>query len=239
MNILLNGYRTKEGLRKAHGNAWAGNALQSRLRAILLALLPALLLTGSVQAQTVVTAGPDSVQVSTPPTAPDTTRRTERLLGWHVTRPKKAAILSAVLPGAGQIYNRKYWKLPLVYGAIGGTLAVEIFYQRRYKEYSRGYRARIDGDSLTIDDGPRSGLEPTDDAAKAGLVFYRARRDTWIAYTAVAYTLNIVDALVDAHLHDFDISDDLSLHWEPSVLRVPTSGLTPGVAFSFQLKSKR
>ncbi|WP_303310618.1 DUF5683 domain-containing protein [Hymenobacter sp. BT730] len=213
--------------------------MHNGLRHILLAVLPVFLLAGAGKAQTVVTAGPDSAQVSTPPTPPDTTRRTERLFGWHVTRPKKAAILSAVLPGAGQIYNRKYWKLPLVYGAIGGTLAVEIFYQRLYKEYAEGYRARIDGDSTTFDKGRHSRLEPTDESQKANLVTYRARRDTWIAYTAVAYTLNIVDALVDAHLHDFDISDDLSLHWEPSVLRVPTSGITPGVAFSLQLKSKR
>lgn len=57
----------------------------------------------------------------------------------------------------------------------------------------------------------------------------------WIAYSAVAYTLNIVDALVDAHLRDFDISDDLSVHWQPHLLRVPTAPLTPGVAVSFTL----
>ncbi|WP_048826048.1 DUF5683 domain-containing protein [Hymenobacter sp. DG25B] len=203
--------------------------MQNGLRLILLTSLPALLLASQGWAQAVTAS----------PLARDSTRRTERLLGWQVTRPKKAALLSAVLPGAGQIYNRKFWKLPLVYGAIGGAIIGEQHYQRLYQEYTRGYEARMDGNPKTIDKGEHSGQEVSDDNVYAVLKSYRTSRDQWIGGIALAYTLNIVDALVDAHLYDFDISNDLSLHWEPSMLQLPTAAPTPGIAFSLHLKSNR
>ncbi|MCC2547118.1 DUF5683 domain-containing protein [Hymenobacter sp. BT175] len=206
-----------------------------RAGVLLLALLP---VAQAACAQATVTAGPDSVAVSTP-AVPDSTRRTEKLLWFQVTRPTKAAVFSALLPGAGQIYNRKYWKLPLVYGAVGGTLANEIYLQRLFKEYQRGYDARTDKDSTTIDEGPRSSQERTADNVKTGEIFYRGKRDLWIGYTALAYGMQIVDALVDAHLQDFDVSDDLSMHWEPTILRMPTLAPTPGIAVSFTIKPTR
>ncbi|TYZ06009.1 hypothetical protein FY528_19800 [Hymenobacter lutimineralis] len=212
--------------------------MPSHLRIALIGLLGMWLTIFSAQAQT-VTAGPDSTQVNTQKSVTDSSRRTEKFLGWRVTRPKKAALLSAVLPGAGQIYNRRYWKLPLVYGAIGAAVGTEVFYQMRYKEYSLGYKNRTDGVAATVDTGPRSSREASAANVRVGLEFYRRNRDKWIAFTAVAYTLNIVDALVDAHLRDFDISDDLSMQWQPDVLRVPTARLTPGVAISLTLKSHK
>ncbi|MCR5889025.1 DUF5683 domain-containing protein [Hymenobacter sp. J193] len=201
-------------------------------------LLAAGLLTHAGQAQT-VTAGPDSTRLPAPKAVKDSSRRTEKFLGWRVTRPKKAALLSAIAPGAGQIYNRKYWKLPLVYGALGFTVGTEVLFQKRYKEYTLGYKARTDGIVATVDTGPRSSKEASAANVRTKLDAFRRGRDIWIAYSAVAYTLNIVDALVDAHLRDFDISDDLSLQWQPDVLRVPTARLTPGVAVSLTLKSNK
>ncbi|WP_157547486.1 DUF5683 domain-containing protein [Hymenobacter sp. DG25A] len=203
--------------------------MHNGLRHILLTSLPVLLLAGQGWAQA-FTAGS---------LVSDSTRRTERLLGWSVTRPKKAAILSAVLPGAGQIYNRKYWKLPLVYGAIGGAIIGEMHAQRLYKEYARGYEARMDGNPRTIDQGEHSGKELSDANVHTTLSSLRTSRDQWIGGIALAYTLNIVDALVDAHLYDFDVSNDLSLHWQPSVLQLPAAAPTPAIAFSFHLKSNR
>lgn len=205
-------------------------------KAAILSALVGIPLAQSVQAQ-VVTAGPDSVRVSTPAVV-DTTRQTERLFGLRLTRPAKAAMLSALVPGAGQIYNRKYWKLPLVYGALGTALTVEFFYQSRFREFRIGYAARLDGDPTTVDNGPLSSTIPIgqEDRVRRALIGYRSSRDLWIAYSAVAYAIGVVDALVDAHLRDFDVSDDLSLRLEPTMLSMPTAQPTAGVALSLYLK---
>ncbi|MCB2407603.1 DUF5683 domain-containing protein [Hymenobacter lucidus] len=207
-----------------------------------LSLLTALALALPAKAQ-VITAGPDSAVVSTPTLTKDS-RRTEKLLGMAVTRPKKAGLLAAVLPGAGQIYNRKYWKLPLVYGAIGGTLYGEYFYQTRYREYVDGY-AILTTPRKNRPANYREQLGPN--VAKArdssvvyqGIIFYRNKRDVFIAYAALAYTMTILDAVVDAHLKDFDISDDLGLRWQPSLLWMPTAALTPGISITLSLNNTR
>ena len=196
-----------------------------------------------------VTAGPDSVRVQAGPPVADSLRKTERLLWWHVSRPQKSVILSALLPGAGQIYNRKYWKLPLVYGALGGTIYGEYFYWKAYVEFRDGYRARqrrasrlyaLD-DPLVQDYGRRSGNQQiypygTGDAKqKNALSAYRTQRDTFFGYIALAYGMQVLDALVDGHLHDFDVSDNLSLNMQPYYLPLP-SGSSAGLALTFTLR---
>lgn len=192
-----------------------------------------LFLSSAAQAQA-VTAGPDSVQVQAGPVVPDSLRRTERLLGFRMSRPGKAAILAAVLPGAGQIYNRKYWKLPLVYAALGGTIYGEIYYFGLYREFRDGFRARQAGEP---DTGPRSGLFTTDAGQQRAFYLFRTRRDVFFAYIGVAYGLQVLDAVVDAHLHGFDVSDNLTLRYDPVLL--PTlGGLAPGAALTFTLRPK-
>jgi hypothetical protein len=211
-----------------------------RVRNLAAATLLALPLAHRVQAQvrpptqtTVVTAGPDSAQVSTA-VVPDSVRRTARLFGLKMTKPSKAGLLSALLPGAGQIYNRRWWKLPLVYGAVGGTLYGELFYLSRYKLFVKESENRLKGivgtNTLT--------QKLTGAAVDANLYAYRTQRDTFIAYVALAHAAQILDAVVDAHLRDFDISDDLSLRWDPTLLQLPTAGRTPtpgiGLTLSFK-----
>ncbi|TGE23070.1 DUF5683 domain-containing protein [Hymenobacter metallicola] len=189
----------------------------------------------------VVTAGPDSAAVSTPALTKEA-RRTEKLFGMAMTRPKKAGLLSAMLPGAGQIYNRKYWKLPLVYGALGGTLAGEFFYQSRYREYVDGYTVlttRPRAANYREQLGPNVARARDSSYVRQGIIFYRQKRDVFIAYSALAYTMIILDAVVDAHLKDFDISDDLSLQWQPTLLWMPTAALTPGLSFTLTLNNTR
>lgn len=211
----------------------------------LFCLLPA----APVRAQT-VTAGPDSVQVKAGPAVRDTARMTERLLGFRMTRPRKSVILAAMLPGAGQVYNRKYWKLPLVAAALGGTIYGETFYWQRYKEFKAGKDARVlrasgvdpEVDPRAKDPGTRSGnleVYPETAAGDASQVnalnFYRTQRDTFFAYIGLAYGAQILDALVDGNLYDFDVSDDLSLNVQPYVL--PLYGApAAGVAFTFTLR---
>lgn len=181
-----------------------------------------------------VTEGPDSARVSTP-VVPDSVRRTARLFGLKMTKPTKAGVLSALLPGTGQIYNRSWWKLPLVYGAVGGTVYGEIRYQLLYREFADVYNARTDGDPNTTKETQRT-IGRTDEYVKRGVIVYRRQRDSFVGWIALAYGMQILDAVVDAHLRDFDISDDLSLRWDPTLMRMPTAAATPGIGLTLTLK---
>ena len=188
--------------------------------------------------------------------AADSAKRTERMFrafgyqGIRLTRPGKAALLAAILPGAGQIYNRRWWKLPLVYGALGGVVFGEIFYQQHYREFANAYnnitQGKVNpetnapykiGDSAL---GSQAKLVRIVDGLNSGVVFYRGNRDLFYLYIGLAYSLQIVDALVDAHLQNFDVSDDLTLHWEPTLLAVPGQATvlptTPGLMFALRVK---
>ena len=204
--------------------------------AILLLALPLLVTQAHGQVAppapaTVVTTGPDSAQVSTT-VVPDSIRRTAKLFGLKMTKPSKAGLLSALLPGAGQVYNRRWWKLPLVYGAVGGTLYGELYYQRRYKLFIKARNNRISG--LPDNNSITQGLQgPTIDR---GINVYRRQRDVFIAYVALAHAAQILDAVVDAHLKDFDIDDDLSLRWKPTLISMPTAAATPGIGLTLTFK---
>ena len=185
--------------------------------------------------------------------AADSAKRTERLFrafgyeGIRLTRPGKAALLAAVLPGAGQIYNRRWWKLPLVYGALGGAIYGEYRFQTLYRQYADA--SNLLKKEASVPGGRRPQNEDLDfpvrqersiAAIDNGVVYYRGYRDIFYLYIGIAYTLQIVDALVDAHLKDFDVSEDLSLHWEPTLLAVPGQAsffpTAPGVMLALRVK---
>ncbi len=135
-------------------------------------------------------------------------------VGKPFHNPAKAAMYAAVFPGLGQIYNKKYWKLPLVYGALGAGVYAITFNHDQYKIYLDGFYSRID-DDVTNDQfvgvyDERQLIELQN--------IYRRWRDLSIILTGVAYGLQVLDAYVDAHLFYFDVSDDLSLNWQPAVL---------------------
>ncbi|WP_375417740.1 DUF5683 domain-containing protein [uncultured Hymenobacter sp.] len=213
-------------------------------RPLLLLLLVLLAAVASTQAQ-VVTAGPDSTQVNT--TAPtkkqlsaaDSAARTERLFGLRLTRPSKAALLAGLAPGAGQIYNKRWWKLPLVYGLLGGLGYAEYYYQTAFREYADASDLLAEGKTVIGDSllGPRASKARSAATIQRGVVVYRRNRDLFILYLMGGYGLTILDALVDAHLRDFDVSDDLTLHWEPALLPVPGQPL-PGVGLTASLSFK-
>ena len=182
----------------------------------------------------------------------DSAKRTEHMVrafgykGIRLTRPGKAALLAALLPGAGQIYNRRYWKLPLVYGALGGVLYGEYFYQSRYREFADAVNA-VEVDPSNLQNANDLGIVranaakvPSLDGLRSGVVFYRGNRDIFYLYIGLAYSLQIVDALVDAHLRDFDVSDDLTFHWEPILMSVPGQAAAlptaPGLSFALRVK---
>jgi len=128
--------------------------------------------------------------------------------------PKKAAIMSALVPGLGQIYNRKYWKLPIVYGAVGTSVYLIGFNRSQYKLFKQYYLWDIDPDtplkSPYYPDVQPQSLRQQADQYRSWMEF------SYIALT-VAYLLQIVDASVDAHLSGFDVSEDLSINIRPSI----------------------
>jgi hypothetical protein len=177
--------------------------------------------------------------------AADSAKRTERLFGLHLTRPQKAGIL-ALAPSGGQIYNKKYWKLPLVYGMVGGLGYWVHFQQIRYIEYRDAYQEGQKPENqrkLPVDylkdtsKYPNASQETSFANVYNNLTGYRSYRDLAILISALGYSLQILDAVVDAHLHDFDVSDNLSLNWQPTLLPVPGQ-VIPAGGLSLTLRVK-
>jgi hypothetical protein len=129
--------------------------------------------------------------------------------------PQKATMLSATLPGMGQIYNGKYWKVPIIYGGFGLAAYFLRFNNHYYQIYRQAYMAKADGNPNTQPD-ERFALHPEDRLRSAMNYYRRGVEVTYIAAAAL-YILNVLDAAVDAHLLDFDVSEDLTLNIQPSV----------------------
>jgi hypothetical protein len=134
--------------------------------------------------------------------------------------PKQAAIRSAILPGLGQIYNKKYWKLPIVYGALGTCAGVFLFNLGSYKDtkfaYKVKYNMRVFRTDSALYSNIKTNLKPL---SEESLRFYRNQYRRDIDYSAlfflILWGLNVVDASVDAHLKSFDVSPELSLKFKP------------------------
>jgi hypothetical protein len=123
---------------------------------------------------------------------------------------RKATIMSVCFPGLGQIYNRKYWKAPVIYVALGGIGYWGVTNQIKYKYYSTNLKAIHDEDANTINETLYSS-----DQLITQKKYYQKYRDISIMLGALVYLVNIIDANVDAHLRTFDVSDDLSLQVNP------------------------
>lgn len=173
----------------------------------------------------------------TKPTAQDTLETVVKIDKRH--SPTKAALLSTVLPGAGQIYNKKYWKLPIVYGGLAGLGTWVGINAKNLRGYTKAYKLEVDGDPDTI--GSYKGftgetqLNTKRDAAKRNL-------DLSAILLGVFYALNVVDAAVDAHLYDYSITEDLSVSIKPdfsSYQVLSTTTPTFGVNISLNFTNKK
>jgi hypothetical protein len=167
--------------------------------------------------------------------------------------PKKASIYAALFPGLGQVYNRKYWKLPIVYGGYAGLIYVLGWNNNNYKDFFQGYRIIAQyGSAESLKTEERSFLDnliknpsvSLDNPAtfkyiatqlKSGKDYYRRNRDLTIIGIAALHVLSIIDASVDANLFDFDISDDLSMRVEPMPINLGSQNYVMGlnVAINF------
>ena len=136
--------------------------------------------------------------------------------------PAKAAIMSAVLPGLGQVYNRKYWKVPIVYIAIGVSVERFVTFQNEFNRYRRAYIDLNDGDPYTNFHltlfPPNTPEAQMNQWVNRGREKFRTWRDWAVVAVVASYALNIIDANVDAHLMDFSLDDNISLKIQPIIL---------------------
>ena len=144
--------------------------------------------------------------------------------------PKKATLMSAVLPGLGQIYNRKTWKVPIIYVGLGGFTYMAIRNQSTFNSFKQAYIDRSNGD---IDEYYGT---YTDQGLLNEMDAYRRNRDLNLLGDLLIYILQIVDANVDANLFDFDVSNDLSFRIEPfpvndPLAQSPISGMRLSLRF--------
>jgi len=193
-----------------------------------------LLLTGSQQAKAQDRFDDDSLNVTkfdSISVVVDTTfSKKEMKQDWSTWRPdpKRALWLALVIPGGGQIYNRKYWKLPLVYGGFIGCMYAINWNNTMYKDYSQAYIDLMDNDPNTqsYNQFLHLGMKITTEADKKRFEdIFRKRKDKYRRWRDLSffvmlgvYALSVIDAYVDAELSVFDISDDLSLKVEPTII---------------------
>jgi len=151
-----------------------------------------------------------------------------------VHSPRKAAIRSAILPGWGQIYNKKYWKLPIVYGAIGITGYIFVDNIKTYREYRSAYSIRYKAglpppntDSTGYDGLKEIYKKISPESIRAARDQFRQYIDYSVLFFLLFWGLNVVDASVDAHLKSFDVSPDLTFNIKPCYSELAgTTGLS-------------
>ena len=159
-----------------------------------------------------------------------------------IPNPTKATWLALVFPGGGQIYNRKYWKLPIIYGGFAGCAYALSWNTKTYKDYSQAYQDIMDSNPNT--NSFQDLLPPNHNISDEQLKeLLRKRKDTFRRYRDLSifafigvYLISVIDAYVDAELSDFDITPDLSMRMEPALINdnFHTQNKSVGLQCSFQ-----
>lgn len=129
--------------------------------------------------------------------------------------PATATIFSTLVPGMGQVYNEKYWKVPVIYGGLSSFYFLASWNNRGYKRFKTALKLLKDGDDSTIDE---FGGKRTDTELRYYMNTYKRNRDLSVLGFTVVYVLNILDANVDAHLYDWNVDDNLSFRVEPTIV---------------------
>ena len=216
------------------------NLKDLRNPAILIVIL-FLSVTGNVYAQTPDSLGPAIMKDTIRPVPDTPVRKIDPTIRKH--SPRAAAIRSAILPGLGQIYNKKYWKLPIVYGALGVTGGIFFYNLKNYRDtrfaYKVKYAMRVTHTAAdtALFAQVKDHLKPL---SEESLRFYRDefRRDVDLSalFFILFWGLNVIDATVDAHLKSFDVSPDLSLRFKPGYSEFAG---TNGFSLVLSMKDKR
>ncbi|MEP7318810.1 MAG: DUF5683 domain-containing protein [Panacibacter sp.] len=158
--------------------------------------------------------------------------------------PNKATLRSAVLPGWGQAYNREYWKIPIVAGALAVPAATFVYNNKWYKKTRDAYNIVINNDTANFSKIDKKLIIPDTgyplDASR--LQYYRNQfrrdKDYSVLYFLIVWGLNVVDATVFGHLKDFDVSDDLSMNVQPNYNPL-TKTLGVGLALNFKTPQRK
>lgn len=146
---------------------------------------------------------------------------------WNMTHsPLKATVFAAALPGAGQVYNHKYWKLPILYAGIGTCVYFIVDNTKIYRAYRDAYVASADGDPNTV-----PAIDLTSYNLDATQEIYHKYMDISYMSLVGVYVLQIIDANVDAHLFYYDVTPNLGLSVLPTA--VSTGHITPGISIGF------
>lgn len=182
----------------------------------------------------------------------DTTKQKKHKRDWAVWKPnpRRAMWLALVMPGAGQIYNRKYWKLPIFYGGFVGCAYALRWNNMMYRDYSQAYLDIMDDDPNTqsYNQFLHLGTKITSTNQSQWQEVFRKRKDRYRRWRDMSffvmvgvYALSVIDAYVDASLSEFDISPNLSFHFSPAIMNSsenslslfskPAIGLQCGFAF--------
>jgi hypothetical protein len=147
----------------------------------------------------------------------------------------KAAVFSAVLPGLGQAYNKKYWKIPIIYAGFAVFGYFIVSNNKEFQTFKSAYIYTANGDT-SYNTNPYIG-KYNQTQLKEGMDFYERNRDLSIILSGLWYTLNILEAYVDAHFFNYDISEDISMHVGPTAIDMPAAAQAPApgikVAFKF------
>jgi hypothetical protein len=156
--------------------------------------------------------------------------------------PRKAMFLSAVAPGLGQLYNKKYWKAPIVWAGLGVITYFYIDNVTLYRSYNNRYKEEYyiaqnsPGTPFTVRTMPDGQRVYNINQLNQGANTYRRYRDISILFGVAVYVLNIIDANVDAHLKEFDIGDELSLRVSPLLYANLNRQFTTGITLNFRFK---
>lgn len=150
--------------------------------------------------------------------------------------PSKAAFYSAVLPGLGQIYNRKYWKAPLAWGVVGGSVYAYTYYNSTYSRFRTAFKRRKAGFTDDEFNGEGEARFFSTEVLQNEQERYQRDRDLWLLVSIAMYALNVIDANVDAHLKQYNIDENLSLDFKPyldynEIIGSPTYGMALTVKF--------
>jgi len=182
----------------------------------------------------VITTGPDSalVRTNTDPLPPEQKK---------LSTPGKAALYSAILPGLGQIYNKSYWKVPIIYAVAAGLGYSIASNHSNYLKYRQAVVVRSDTISTNnVDEFTPRLVNFTNEQAINSLTRARDQSRRWrdysILYSFLAYGLNVTEAYVHAHLKGFDISEDLTMQVQPTLLQVTHNIYSPAFSLTINLK---
>lgn len=160
----------------------------------------------------------------------DTVQLNENVEELH--SPHKATIKSVILPGLGQIYNKKYWKVPIIYAGIGATMYMAFEERKKFREFKEAYVLRVDDDPTTVDN---KYANYSDQNMLSLIDYHRRSRDLFFIFSGIIYALNVVDATVDAHLYYFDVSEDISASIFPNIeVDNFNMAFSPGLKLKFE-----